>query len=49
MADNNYKRKALFGGALEAELPEQFADVRYVATHSAGPAFPQERPASDQR
>lgn len=30
MAETEYKRRALFGGALEAELPEQFADVRYV-------------------
>lgn len=30
MADTEYKRKPLFGGALEAELPEHFADVRYV-------------------
>ena len=41
MADNEYKRKPLFGGALEAELPEQFADVRYVRP-SGDPAFSQQ-------
>lgn len=30
MAETAYKRTKLFGGALECDLPEQFADVRYA-------------------
>lgn len=30
MAETVYKRTKLFGGALECDLPEQFADVRYA-------------------
>ncbi|KUI58210.1 putative ran guanine nucleotide release factor [Cytospora mali] len=30
MTETEYKRKPLFGGALEAELPEQFADVSTI-------------------
>lgn len=30
MTETEYTRKPLFGGALEAELPEQFADVSTI-------------------
>lgn len=28
-----FKRTRLFGGALVCDIPEQFVDVRYVASH----------------
>jgi hypothetical protein len=32
MPGSRYKKVGLFGGALECELPDNFADVRYASS-----------------
>lgn len=47
MPETVYKRTKLFGGALECDLPEQFADVRYAPGRRPCTQMPRELQLAD--